>query len=195
MLEIVLKDLAETIRINALQSVINGAVLIGGYVILKAAYLYLNNKRPDMNLSNIAGKYIFACYIMYVLYLVLFSREPGSREGVNLELFGTYSESPRAQAYMVENILLLIPFGFLLPFLSRRLATFTSALTLGLIFSLIIETTQYITKRGYFQADDIWLNTVGAVIGFITAFTLMQVLRFLKSQKLHSEMPSHRNIK
>jgi glycopeptide antibiotics resistance protein len=183
MIEFVINDLFENISLNALQSIIKGAFLFGGYLIIKYIYFHLRSQKSHISFRKIVSKYLFVCYIMFVLYLVLFSREPGSRETVNLKFFGTYSESPRAQAYMFENILLLIPFGFLLPFLSKRLRTFTHALTLGALLSIIIEITQLITKRGYFQVDDIWLNTIGSGLGFVTAFILIEISKVIRTSK------------
>ena len=39
--------------------------------------------------------------------------------------------------------------------------------TLLFLCSLFIETIQYITARGYSQTDDIAMNVLGAVIGYV----------------------------
>lgn len=183
MIEFVISDLIENISLNARQSILFGAVILVSYLILKGIYFKVRNKKPNLCIYRIFSVYLFLCYIMFVLYMVLLSREAGTRETVNLKIFGTYSESPRAQAYMFENILLLIPFGFLLPYLSKRLSTFAHALSLGMLFSLVIEIIQYITKRGYFQIDDIWLNTIGAVLGFIAAILFEKIWVAIRTLK------------
>lgn len=181
MIELVISDLVENISINAFRSVLIGGAVAVGYFITKGIYFKVRNQKPNLNIYKIISEYFFICYMMFVLYLVLLTREAGSRETVDLRFFGTYADSPRAQAYMFENILLLIPFGFFLPFLSRKLATFAHALSLGMLFSILIEITQFITKRGYFQVDDIWLNTIGSVLGFLGALLFERLLKAIRT--------------
>lgn len=176
MLAYVIEDLLELIQFNGVQVLIIGALIIVGYLLIRVFYKKVKG-------GSLFCKYIFVCYLVYVSYLVFFSREPGSREEVNLAFFGTYSHSPRAQAYMFENILLFIPFGFLLPALSKHFNHVLVALGLGVFFSVIIETLQFITKRGYFQLDDIWLNALGSVLGFCGAFFVSSILHLNLQQK------------
>ena len=63
----------------------------------------------------------------------------------------------------VLNILMFIPFGYLLPHFVQ-IKTWKIVL-LGLVFSLIIETSQLIFHVGFFQVDDLIDNTIGGVLG------------------------------
>ena len=65
------------------------------------------------------------------------------------------------------NILLFVPFGYLLPslFPSKR---WWQVILLGLAFSLTIELLQLITRLGYADVDDLINNTLGAAIGFLS---------------------------
>lgn len=74
---------------------------------------------------------------------------------------------------VVGNALLLLPLGFFIPLLKGRfLKAYEIPLT-GLIGSLVIEGIQHVIgfMLGYnyriFDIDDILLNTVGAVLGYI----------------------------
>lgn len=67
---------------------------------------------------------------------------------------------------IILNILLFIPFGYLLPSLFPRLRWWQVVL-LGLAFSLCIELLQLITKLGYADVDDLINNTLGAAIGWL----------------------------
>lgn len=63
------------------------------------------------------------------------------------------------------NIIVFIPFGFL----GIAHQKFNSLKTLIIYFLsviIIIEFLQYITRRGVFDIDDIFLNTLGVFIGF-----------------------------
>lgn len=66
------------------------------------------------------------------------------------------------------NVLLFIPFGFILPYFStryRRVGPF-SLFTISLIF--VLEVLQLLLHVGSFDIDDIILNSAGAFIGFYT---------------------------
>ena len=105
-------------------------------------------------------------YICFVLELTLWTREPGSRIGISLTIGGTYAPDMLAQCWMVENVLMFLPLGILLP---QVLPWFGRGIRLtgaAFLASLLIEVTQLVTQRGYFQVDDILLNTLGAVIAW-----------------------------
>ena len=63
------------------------------------------------------------------------------------------------------NILLFIPIGLLFPVVARKRKWYWT-IGVGFSFSLLIETIQLITSLGYFDPDDIMLNTLGMTIGF-----------------------------
>ncbi len=69
----------------------------------------------------------------------------------------------------VMNIVAFIPFGFFLPFLSkhRKRRNFFYIVGSAFEFTLLIECTQLILKVGSFDVDDIVLNTLGGVIGYV----------------------------
>lgn len=64
------------------------------------------------------------------------------------------------------NILLLIPFGFLVPLIWKNYRKAYKIIILGAGFSLLIELSQLITNRTT-DVDDLITNTLGALIGFI----------------------------
>ncbi|MCM1120435.1 MAG: VanZ family protein [bacterium] len=110
------------------------------------------------------------CLVMYVavmLAITYFSRESGSRIGIDLELFSTWGINKRNNAYVVENVLLFIPYGFLLPWARVRQRRFLWNLLTGALTSTGIECMQLITGRGYFQIDDILTNILGTILGYL----------------------------
>jgi glycopeptide antibiotics resistance protein len=64
------------------------------------------------------------------------------------------------------NVLLFVPFGYLLPSVTARMNRWWKVLLLGFGFSLLIETVQLITKLGWFDASDLLHNSIGALIGY-----------------------------
>ena len=69
---------------------------------------------------------------------------------------------------IIGNVLAFVPFGILVPWLSDGRVKFIGMLVYGFALSLTIETVQLVCKVGTFDVDDLFLNVVGAVAGYIT---------------------------
>ena len=85
---------------------------------------------------------------------------------------------------IVGNMVAFMPFGFFLPIISRRSRKWYNTVSIGLIFSLILETLQLIFKVGSFDVDDMLLNTVGAGLGFLVYRTVQRTR--VKMRRIHS---------
>lgn len=109
---------------------------------------------------------LFTSYLIMLFIITIFEREPGSRTGISLKFFDTLG-GPRANAYVIENILLFIPFGIFIPLKWKQLRNPFVCSFLGFCLSCIIEMIQLFTERGHFQIDDIVTNTLGTLIGGI----------------------------
>lgn len=109
---------------------------------------------------------LFIVYTIMLFIITILEREPGSRTRTSLTLFETLG-SPRANAYVIENILLFIPFGFLGPKLWKCLRRLPACILAGFCLSLTVEIIQLVTGRGYFQVDDILTNSIGTGIGAV----------------------------
>ena len=75
------------------------------------------------------------------------------------------------------NILLFVPFGFLLPIISDRFRNLWLITLTGFIFSTGIETMQYITGRGLTEVDDVINNTAGALVGYFIYAIMMYLCK------------------
>ena len=134
----------------------------------------LRVKKQRKPLPVVAG----GCYLMYLAILIVItflSRESGSTNGVDLELFSTWGINDRNNAYVIENILLFIPYGLLSAWVFVSMRNLFSIALLGLVSSMGIEYLQMITERGFFQIDDILTNTVGTVLGFLVFWCISLV--------------------
>lgn len=110
------------------------------------------------------------CAVLYgyvVSQISFWSREPESRNSMNLILFGTWGASAQSKAYVIENVLMFIPFGILGPGLIDKFRQGGWCVVAGLSCSVIIETAQRFTGRGYFQIDDIVMNSLGTFFGWL----------------------------
>ena len=126
------------------------------------------------------GKVLFLLYVVFLIYF-LFLAEWYGRTGIseeyryNLELFREikrfiiYREQLGVFAVFANlagNILIFVPYGFFISVASRERGFFkTLFFSMGL--SLCVEIIQLFTRVGSFDVDDILLNTIGGVFGYI----------------------------
>ena len=87
------------------------------------------------------------------------------------------------------NVILFMPFGLLLPFVWRRVRNMGIVIVLAVLFSLGIESTQYLERAfGTYRAvdvDDVLLNVLGAFLGALIG--LPAVRRAARSRRyIHS---------
>jgi glycopeptide antibiotics resistance protein len=66
---------------------------------------------------------------------------------------------------IVKNILLFVPFGFLPALLIKRFNSI-KIVPLAFLFSFYIELSQLLFRRGLFELDDLFNNSLGALIGY-----------------------------
>ena len=112
------------------------------------------------------GSTLFIIYFFVLCNIVYFSREPGSRMGVDMRLFSTWGTTNQQHAYVIENVILFIPFGILFPACLPEKVSILTIFT-GAICSVSIEYIQYRTGCGYCQLDDVVTNILGTIIGYI----------------------------
>ena len=74
------------------------------------------------------------------------------------------------------NVVCFMPFGFFLPIISPRFGKWYLMLILSFLLTLSIETIQLVFKVGSFDVDDMLLNTLGGVIGYIV-FAICNMIR------------------
>jgi len=71
------------------------------------------------------------------------------------------------------NIALLVPFGFLATFLYRKM-NWKKAVLCGVLAGLTVEVLQSVLKVGIFDIDDVILNALGFVIGYVSFIVLIK---------------------
>ena len=125
-------------------------------------------------------------YFLAIIYIAFISREPAPYLRYSFNPFGAvkrglefgcgvlqgiFSCDIRVTSWVslkgiILNILLFVPFGYLLPTLFPQLKWW-QVILLALTFSLCIEFLQLLTRLGYADIDDMINNTCGAAIGFL----------------------------
>lgn len=146
------------------------AILYCVIIIIHNAYNAKKGK-PHLRARIILAKFLlsvlFGIYISYTVSLTLSGREAGSRSGYyNLVPGTTIFNGSGVSIFAIENLLLFIPMGFFLPAIVSKCRNIITTSVISLILSLIIEITQLSTNRGFFETDDIILNTFGGILGY-----------------------------
>ncbi|MDO4305301.1 MAG: VanZ family protein [Eubacteriales bacterium] len=110
----------------------------------------------------------FIAYIFAVLYITTFMREGGSNSAVQMELLNWMQDDGLENFnHFLLNIALFIPLGLLFPLITSGCykKKFLSAVSFGLLFTVVIETGQLIMHSGTCDIDDILSNTIGTALG------------------------------
>lgn len=126
---------------------------------------------------------LFLAYIYTLMQQTYFSRIPGSRNTVSLILGETWQGSVQSKAYVIENILMMIPFGVLLPNILKPAENVFCCIPLGFSFSVILEYAQFISQRGHMQVDDVVMNVMGTAIGYLFFISVELLFRNNKYHK------------
>ncbi len=119
-------------------------------------------------------------YLVLLIYFMFFSdgfgRAPHLEYSYNLVLFKeikrfyVYRDVVGTEAFLlntVGNVVCFMPFGFFLPIISPRHGKLYLIFILSLLLTFAIETIQLVFKVGSFDVDDMFLNTVGGITGYI----------------------------
>ena len=133
--------------------------------------------------------YLICAYFMTMLPLPsegYFDAIPPFREQVQLIPFNCFFEtnllrSPVASAVIVFNLFLTVPLGVFLRFLFDF--KFGKTMISGFLFSLLCEITQitglffiYPAPYRIFDVDDLIINTLGAVVGYLIFPLIFRIL-------------------
>lgn len=104
-------------------------------------------------------------YLFIVLAVTVLNRAPFTGQHFQPQLFWSWSV-PRLRDQIIMNVIGFIPVGFLLAsVLSSTSLSIFLAIPVASLISLSIELLQLITSRGLFEFDDVFHNSLGAVIG------------------------------
>ncbi len=146
--------------------VLCGVLFLVGY---KVVYQKMMKGTKTISKKKMLLYGVTIIYAIVVLGAVFLNRS-NLYGSANFQLFSSYKEAYHKMEIAlfrnnVLNILLFVPFGFLLPLYSEHFRRIYKVVLIGLFTTVIIETLQCVTKIGIFEIDDIFNNTMGVLIG------------------------------
>lgn len=160
-------------------------------VVGPAVLLYLWRVR-HLSVGHLFAVALLMTYLAGVAAFALFPfrldaeyvSRPAFDPPIVLELFFLGRADAMSPAQYVGNVLLGVPFGFLVPFVWR--SSLPKVLVAGLGFSLLIEAIQWLSTKlmvafpsRAVDINDVFLNTLGVLIGVVGFAVVRAVYRGL----------------
>lgn len=148
-------------------------------IILRVFYLKNNNKKLILH-----EELLLLAFITYILLLFeLVTSRDVYIGGTNLipfkEMFRYEIGSENFYKQVVGNIILFMPFGFFATYYTK-IAKIRNISLITFLVSLTIETVQKFIGRS-FDVDDIILNVLGGILGFLIYVALDAIRKKLPS--------------
>ena len=185
-LRYVLFELTNSLGLVMLALILAIAVIAVIYLVFKKKH----GKEKKFPWGKIVLSLIFAGYLLIVIYATLLRGQGTFIRVYNLHLFRAWREawnkfSVMNWANVLLNVALFVPLGGLLPLLWQKCRKWYVTLPIGFGASLAIELVQLAFCLGSCDVDDLFTNTLGAVIGY---FCIMAFLS-LFNEKGHKAKP------
>lgn len=145
------------------------------------------------------GMVLFCLYIILLVYFLFFAEGYGrvpaqEREYrynlvpfVEIRRFWIYREQLGTLAVFTNifgNVIGFVPYGFILPIISKKTENLLFVTSTGFLGSLLVETVQLMTRVGSFDVDDLILNTLGAFLGCLLFMICNKIRRWYHGQKI-----------
>ncbi len=152
--------------------------------------LIMSSMVPDRKKQRIAAWILFLLYFVVLFYFLFFAESMGRTYAEReyhynlvplreIKRFILYADILGTRALMLNifgNIAAFVPFGFFLPVFSKRCRRFGFVVLYSFELSLSVEIIQLVTKVGSFDVDDLILNTLGGICGYVI-YHIVQRLR------------------
>lgn len=176
-------------NIRSEQALVEGVLL---WIILRSVFLLRSKRYKRVSFKRELLLNGFVVYLIAVISVTLFPIDIIWGESTRtfhpvfniIPFVDILTDLPRSQfsiAFKIKflvrnlggNLILLLPFGIFLPSMWVRLRSFWKTVMIGALTSLLIEVLQYgLAYLGYgwgraTDIDDLILNTLGVMIGFL----------------------------
>ena len=124
---------------------------------------------------------MFLGYLLIVIYATMLRWSGFFHREWNFHLFRAWKEawnnySVKNWANVLLNVAMFGPLGFLLPLMGKKFRKWYVTIPAGFGMSLAIELFQLAFGRGICDVDDLFCNTLGAVIGYFLIMTILSVV-------------------
>lgn len=158
----------EYLKVGLIIGILFFLLFLAGYYVV---YRKLCRGKKKMPFARLLWWGILIMYLVVVIGVTLLLRGGYYGNDIIRPLFYSYRDawvhwSAASWRNIIFNFCMFIPLGFWLPTGLSFFRRFWRTYLAGFVFTLLIETVQLITRRGIFEWDDVFGNTVGAMIGY-----------------------------
>ncbi len=154
-------------------------VLLSIFIIMRVT-IYFNGEERHLVIHQELYNLLFMTYLL-VLFRLVTSQDISALHSTNLipfrEILRYDIGTSDFNRQVIGNILLFIPFGYFISNYCKIKGLGTISLV-SLLTSLVIETVQHFIGRS-FDVDDIILNVVGGICGFLIYIALKAISNHL----------------
>ena len=159
-------------------------LILVSVIVISLRVTYIIKYKPKIIFYKEMIYFGFILYILCLFYVVTFQDVSWSTSNyVPFKEMFRYSFGSRLFfKNVVGNMLMFMPFGFFVAYILKLKKVWIMSL-LSLIVSLTIETIQSIIGR-VFDVDDIILNVIGAILGFL----VFKIVYFLSPSFLKKDI-------
>ncbi len=138
---------------------------------------------------RIFSKIAFVIYMIILVYFLLLSDGFGRTvrhdsfhynlipftEIMRFVKYRDYIGFDNVMLNLLGNVIAFVPFGALVRFVINRSVRWYEVVLYTFCFSLSVELLQLVAKVGSFDVDDLILNTLGGLIGYIVYYILKKL--------------------
>lgn len=172
---------------------INGVTL---FIVSLFIWLFVRKRMPrPVYLFDIF--YIYSAFVVFLTMRPFYFQFPNHIRKFHFDVKPFYHLWHMADGYLayqllysLGNILMFVPLGFLIPLLFKKMNRWFYVLVIGFSCSLMIEIVQALftlTRRG--TVDDLFFNTLGALLGYISfqiGSKMYEIIVSIKIEQTHS---------
>lgn len=134
-------------------------------------------------------------YLFLLLFLSVLSRNTQAERVYDFVPFWSYralmSGKRGLLAPIIANVVAFVPVGFFLGCAFGRIKWWR-VLLIGGSFSILIETLQFVLKRGHTEVDDVVHNVAGCLVGYGVYLAFTHIVRSLTRKPSIDTVPTQR---
>ena len=172
------------------------AALICG-LILAVCYAVCRKKGRRFPWGKAVCAVLLVGWAVITVFVTLLRSEPNefAARQWNLQLFLAWREAYQRFTLQIWlnvllNIALFVPLGFLLSLLAKPFRKWYAALGAGFGVSLLIELAQLFTGSGMCDVDDLFTNTLGAMLGWCAAMLVLALHQKSRTWPRYCALPA-----
>lgn len=126
--------------------------------------------------------FTFVTYSYCVLQLTILSRTPMQQyDHIDWVFLSRWFDNNEQKAFYIANIIMFIPLGILLPMAGKPMRHILIAAPVAAACSIGIEAIQLKYHLGACQMDDVLLNSLGFLVGFLIYLVIADVYGLLSA--------------